>query len=100
MNQTDNTLRTQALLLAMKALDVISKTLDIIAADDGDNATNVVGGSPADTEPPADIDRQSADISAVQPDLESGCSDYKDLQSDGGIINANTQSGRIANHER
>ena len=34
MKHADNALRTQALLLAMKALDVISKTLDIIAADD------------------------------------------------------------------
>ena len=34
MNQTDNTLRTQVLLLSMKALDVISKALDIISTAD------------------------------------------------------------------
>ena len=61
MTAADNTLRSQALLLAMKALDVISKALDIIAADDGDTATNVVGGSPADTASPADTNQQSAD---------------------------------------
>ena len=79
MKQTDNNLHTQVLLLAMKALDVITKTLDIIAASDaaadaaasyavtadaaGDDdavtapsptaAATAVGGFPADTEFPS-----------------------------------------------
>ncbi len=35
--------------------------------------------------------------SLVQPDLQSGCKEYKDLQSDKRITNADIQSERIAN---
>ena len=35
--------------------------------------------------------------SIVQPDLQSGCKEYKDLQSDKRIANADIQSERIAN---
>ena len=33
----------------------------------------------------------------VQPDLQSGCKEYKDLKSDRCIANADIQSKRIAN---
>ena len=47
VKHADNALRTQALLLAMKALDVISKTLDIIAADDAVPVAPAPSGAPA-----------------------------------------------------
>ena len=59
MNQTDNTLRTQALLLAMKALDVVSKTLDVVSAPDtdassvADNAADNAAGDDAAVTAPA-----------------------------------------------
>ena len=34
MRNTDNTMRAEAIMLAMKAIDIISKTLDIIVGDD------------------------------------------------------------------
>ena len=48
MKNTDNALRSQALLLTMKALDIISKALDIIAADDAANVDTPTD-APADT---------------------------------------------------
>lgn len=41
----------------------------------------------------AERERQTA----VQPDLKSGCKEYKDFQSDRRIANADIRSVRIAN---
>ncbi len=39
MTQTDNTLRSEAIRLATRALDIISKTLDILAVQDADSTS-------------------------------------------------------------
>ena len=58
MKNTDNALRSQALLLAMKALDIISKALDIIAVDD---AANVDTPTDAPADDAANVDTHADD---------------------------------------
>ena len=77
MKHADNALRTQALLLAMKALDVISKTLDIIAADDAAPAAPAPSAVPsADAAPaaPAPSAAPSADAAPAAAGVVGGFS--------------------------
>ena len=60
MRHIDNTMRAQAVMLAMKALDIISKTLDIIAEENTESSPESDETiTPVATPPSADAKRET-----------------------------------------